>query len=80
MRRKSTTWLLTLSLLVSIAGLLILASTGNAGGTELEDWVKTAAANQRTQNGDCPVAGEDCWELCLLMNGQLIPMGEFACM
>ncbi len=69
-----------------VAALALILGTGLfltqslSAGWELEEWVKTPAANQRTLNGDCPQSGEDCWELCLRMNQQIIPQGEFACM
>ncbi len=53
---------------------MFLASTSSAVNIQTE-WLQTPEAIARTQAGDCPVAGEDCWELCFRGNAT----GTFAC-
>ncbi len=63
-----------LALLAIGASVLLFAGTGSALNIDAA-WVQTPAAIARTQAGDCPVAGEDCWELCFRGSGS----GTFGC-
>ena len=84
--RKLGSRVLLLATVVIGAGLLLpqVESYGWYGGAGEYEWVETAAAQARTQDGDCGPPGDPnsgrCLEMCIRgQDGGVEPQGVFEC-